>query len=315
MPLTNKTIQNAKPGDKPNRLFDGGGLYLEVSPKGGKWWRLKYRFRGKEKRISLGVYPDVRLKEARDRRDDARQQLRLDIDPSAVRKAKKTAATDLEANSFESIAREWLAKFSSSWSEDHKERMRRRFEFNVFPWIGRKSISEVGAPELLQILRRIESKGAIDTAHRTRQNCGQVFRYAIATGRAERDVSSDLRGALPPVNIKHHPSITDPKAVGELLRALDGYQGSFITQSALRSRAPSDCASRRAPEGRVARVRPRRGAVADSGIPNENERTAPCSTISTVPGNPPGARAANRRGALRLSRRQDKRPAYEREHG
>ena len=256
MPLTNKTIQNAKPGDKPNRLFDGGGLYLEVSPKGGKWWRLKYRFRGKEKRISLGVYPDVRLKEARDRRDDARQQLRLDIDPSAVRKAKKTAATDLEANSFESIAREWLAKFSSSWSEDHKERMRRRFEFNVFPWIGRKSISEVGAPELLQILRRIESKGAIDTAHRTRQNCGQVFRYAIATGRAERDVSSDLRGALPPVNIKHHPSITDPKAVGELLRALVRPRLSGVVYhpkcTTVSPQTASDCASRRAPEARVA---------------------------------------------------------------
>ena len=234
MSLTNKTIQNAKSGDKPVRLFDGGGLYLEVSPKGGKWWRLKYRFRGKEKRISLGVYPDVGLKEARDGRDDARQQLRSGIDPSAARKAIKTAVLDLDANSFEAIAREWLAKFAPSWSEDHKERMRHRFEFNVFPWIGRKPISEVGAPDLLAILRRIESKGATDTAHRTRQNCGQVFRYAIATGRAERDPSADLRGALPPVNAKHHPSITDPKGVGELLRVIEGYEGSFITRCALR---------------------------------------------------------------------------------
>ena len=234
MPLTDPAIRNAKPGEKPIRLFDGGGLYLEVAPAGGKWWRLKYRFSGKEKRISLSVYPDVSLKEARNRRDEARTQLAEGIDPGEARKAIKSAHADIRKNSFEAVAREWFAKFSPHWSEGHSKRIIRRLNRDIFPWVGSKLICEVTAPELLSTLRRIESRGALETAHRVLQNCGQVFRYAIATGRAERDPSADLRGALPPTKGKHHASITDTKAIGSLLRAIDGYQGTFVTQCALR---------------------------------------------------------------------------------
>lgn len=232
MPLTDTTIRNAKPGDKPVKLYDAGGLYLEVAPSGGKWWRLKYRFNKKEKRISLGVYPDVGLKDARARRDEARKQLASGIDPGESRKAQKAARTG--QNSFEAVAREWFAKFSPNWTPDHADRIIRRLERDIFPWMGTKLIGDVTAPELLAGLRRIENRGAVETAHRVMQNCGQVFRYAVATGRAERDPSVDLRGALPPVKGKHHASITDPKTIGELLRAINDYQGSFVTQCALR---------------------------------------------------------------------------------
>ena len=234
MPLTNTTIRNAKPSNKAVRLADGGGLYLEVAPAGGKWWRLKYRFNGKEKRISLGVYPDVGLKEARERRDAARKQLAAGIDPGEARKAQKATRAALDTDSFEAVAREWFAKFSPNWVASHSDRILRRLERDIFPWIGATSIANVAAPELLQVLRRIENRGAVETAHRALQNCGQVFRYAVATGRAARDPSADLRGALPPVREKHYPSITDPKEIGNLLRAMDGYEGSFITKCALR---------------------------------------------------------------------------------
>jgi integrase len=234
MPLTATTIRNAKPQVTPVRLFDGGGLYLEVAPRGGKWWRLKYRFGGKEKRISLGVYPDIGLKEARDKRDAARRQLAAGIDPGETRKAVKAAQGERDANSFEAVAREWFAKYSPSWAESHADKIIRRLERDIFPWIGARTAGEVAAPELLAVLRRIEHRGAVETAHRAMQNCGQIFRYAIATGRALRDPSADLRGALPPVKEKHHASITDPKAIGDLLRAIGGYRGSFVTQCALR---------------------------------------------------------------------------------
>jgi integrase len=234
MPLTDTVIRNAKPTGKPRRLFDGGGLYLELSPAGGKWWRLKYRFGGKEKRLSLGTYPETSLKRARERRDEAREQLAAGIDPSQHRKARNAAKADRAANSFEIVAREWFAKFGPTWVPSHGEKIIRRLEKDVFPWIGGRPIAEVTAPELLALLRRIESRGAIETAHRAMQNCGQVFRYAMATGRAERDPSADLRGALTPVREKHHASITDPKAIGELLRAIEGYRGSQVTKCALR---------------------------------------------------------------------------------
>jgi integrase len=234
MSLTDTTVKNAKPSDKTTRLFDGGGLYIEVAPTGGKWWRLKYRYDGKEKRLSLGVYPDVSLKDARQRRDDARKLLANGVDPSENRKAIKAAKTERGANSFEIIAREWFAKNSTSWSENHSSRIIQRLERDIFPWIGSRPIAEIKAQELLTTLRRIEERGAVETAHRAHQNCGQVFRYAVATGRAERDPSPDLKGALPPVKQSHHAAITDPKAIAELLRAIDGYQGSFITKCALR---------------------------------------------------------------------------------
>ena len=233
MPLTDTAIRNAKPGAKPAKLFDERGLFLLVTPAGGKWWRLKYRFDGKEKQLSLGVYPDVGLKQARKRRDDSRKLLADGIDPSENRKATNSARTSSAANSFEVIAREWFAKFSPNWAPSHGDKIIRRLERDVFPWLGARAIAGINAPELLTTLRRIEDRGAVETAHRALQNCGQVFRYAIATGRAERDPTGDLRGALPPVKQTHHAAITDPKAIGELLRAIDGYEGSFVTKCAL----------------------------------------------------------------------------------
>ena len=242
MPLTDTAIRNAKPGitpagketAKPYKLGDAGGLYLEVAPTGGKWWRLKYRHGGKEKRLSLGVYPDVSLKDARQRRDDARKLLANDIDPAENRKAVKASQAERAGNSFEVIAREWYAKQSATWSENHGSRIIQRLERDIFPWIGGRPIAEITAHELLAVLRRIEARGAVETAHRAHQNCGQVIRYAVATGRAARDPSPDLKGALPPVKEKHHAAITDPKKIGALLRAIDDYQGQFVTKCALR---------------------------------------------------------------------------------
>jgi integrase len=234
MPLTDTAIRNAKLGEKPVRMFDGGGLYLEVSPTGGKWWRLKYRFAGKEKRLSLGVYPDVSLKDARERRDASRKLLADGTDPSENRKAMKSARADKAANSFEVVAREWFAKYSPTWAANHSDRIIRRFESDIFPWIGGRPIAEVTAPELLAVVRRIENRGALETAHRALGNCGQVFRYAVATGRAMRDPCGDLRGALPPVKGEHFAATTEPKRLAELLRAIDGYEGTLTVRCALR---------------------------------------------------------------------------------
>jgi integrase len=234
MPLTDIAVRSAKPTDKPQKLADGGGLFLLVTPTGGKWWRLKYRFEGKEKLLSLGTYPDTSLKDAREKRDHARKQLASGIDPSENRKAAKAARADQSANSFEVIAREWYAKQASNWVPSHGEKIIRRLERDIFPWIGNRPIAGITAPELLSVLRRIEDRGAVETAHRAHQNCGQIFRYAIATGRAERDPAPDLKGALPPVKQAHYAAITDPKAIGDLLRAIDSYQGTLITKCALR---------------------------------------------------------------------------------
>jgi integrase len=234
MALSDTAIKNAKPSDKATRLFDGGGLYLEVAPSGGKWWRLKYRFDGKEKRLSLGVYPDVSLKDARQRRDDARKLLANGTDPGENRKAVKAAKSERASNSFEVVAREWFAKKSPSWAESNASKILARLENDAFPWLGSRPISEITPPELLKVLRRIEDRGAVESAHRVKNYCSQIFRYAIATGRAERDASSDLRGALATPVKQHRAAITEPKAVAELLRAIDGYQGSLVTKCALR---------------------------------------------------------------------------------
>ncbi len=234
MPLSDVAVKNAKPDKKTVRLFDGGGLYLEISSNGGKWWRFKYRFQNKEKRISLGVYPDVTLKEARKRREESRRLVVEGIDPSENRKTKKVASVEGPANSFEILAVEWLTKYSGRWSKAHGQRILRTLQKDIFPWIGQRPVSEITPPELLAVLRRIESRGAIETSHRVLQNCSQVFRYAIATGRAERDPANDLRGALTPVKKGHFASITDPKAIGDLLRAIDGYEGYLVTKCALR---------------------------------------------------------------------------------
>lgn len=234
MSLTDVAVRNAKPGDKPIKLADGRGLYLEVSPSGGKWWRLKYRFEGKEKRLSLGVYPDVGLKEARDRRDAARKLLADGVDPSANRKAQKIAKADQASNSFEVVAREWFAKYSTSWVGYHGDRILRRLERDIFPWIGERPVAAVTAQELLTVIRRIEARGAVETAHRALSNCGQVLRYAVATGRAERDPSGDLKGAIPPAQGGHMAATTEPVRLGEILRAMEGYEGTLIVKCALR---------------------------------------------------------------------------------
>jgi integrase len=234
MPLTDVKIRQAKPGPKAIKLSDERGLYLEVAPSGGKWWRLKYRFGGKEKRLSLGVYPDVGLKEARERRDEARKLLAEGIDPSLHRKAIRQAREDEAENTFEVVAREWHAKNAHTWVVEHRDGLLRRLDRDIFPWIGKRPIADITPPELLTVIRRIESRGALETSHRALSTCGQVFRYAVATGRAQRDVAADLRGALPPPEVKHLAATTDPKRLSELLRVVDTYQGTLATRCALR---------------------------------------------------------------------------------
>lgn len=234
MPLSDAKIKNAKPKEKTYRVYDERGLYLEVSSKGGRWWRFKYRFRGKEKRISLGTYPDTKLGKARERRDEARRLVSEDIDPSQHKKAHKAAQADLEANSFELVALEWHSKKSPTWSQIHADNITARLKRDVFPWLGHRPIADITAQELLLVIRRIEERGAIETAHRVLSNCGEVFRYAIATGRADRDMAADLRGALQPTVKKHLAAVTDPKQVGKLLRMIDGYQGTLTVSCALK---------------------------------------------------------------------------------
>lgn len=234
MALTDTAIRSAKRESKSRKLTDEAGLYLLLSPSGGKWWRFDYRFDGKRKTLSLGVYPDVGLKAARARRDEARKLIAEDVDPAVNRRAAKEARTEGAANSFEVVAREWFAKHSPNWAATHSEKIIRRLEADVFPWLGARPIAEITAPEILATLRRIEGRGAIDTAHRALQNCGQIIRYAVATGRAIRDPTSDLRGALPPTKTQHYAAIVEPDGVGELLRAIEAFRGSLVVQSALR---------------------------------------------------------------------------------
>jgi len=234
MKLSDTAIKNAKPKDKTYKLFDGGGLYLEVSTNGHKYWRQKYRFQGKEKRLALGVYPDVSLKMARDRRDEARRLKADGIDPGEHRKAQKDAEKEKTTNTLEAVAREWHEKQSHIWSERHAHYVLKRLELYIFPWLGNKPIAEITAKEILTALRRIENKGALHTAHRALSSCSQVFRYAVATGKASTDPCRDLRGALPPEKVQHRAAITEPVKVGELLRAIDSYEGSIIVSCAIR---------------------------------------------------------------------------------
>jgi hypothetical protein len=234
MPLSDLEIRKAKPAAKPYKLFDGEGLYVEVRPTGSKLWRLKYYFQGTEKTISFGKYPFLSIANARNRMRAARELLANGIDPSERRKRDKSERQNKAANSVEVVAREWFAKHKPNWAASHADKIIKRVENDVFPWVGTRPVSDVTAPELLKVLRRIEGRGALDTAHRALQNCGQVFRYAVATGKAERDPTGDLRGALPPAKHEHFASITEPKSVGALLRAIDAFRGTFVVQSALR---------------------------------------------------------------------------------
>lgn len=233
MPLTDIAIRNAKPQNKQYKLTDEKGMYLLVN-QAGKYFRLDYRFAGKRKTLALGVYPDVKLAEAREKRDDARKMIANGIDPCQARRAQKSMQIERAENCFETIAREWHGKFSTNWADNHAKKIIRRLELYVFPWLGSRPIAEITPPELLAVLRKIEKKGILETAHRTQQNCGRVFRYAIATGRAERDPSADLKGALTPVKHGHMSTITEPKKIGELLRAIDGYEGTPVAKYALK---------------------------------------------------------------------------------
>jgi integrase len=229
--LTETAIRAAKPKERPYKLADGSGLTLLVNPDGSKWWRLRYRIAGREKMLSLGVYSDVSLKAARERRDEARKALAAGVDPSARRKAESATQT---SDTFEAIAREFLETKRKTLSASTWQRDCDQLEQMVFPYLGSKPIAAIEAPDLLAALRRIEARGAHDTAHRARALSGRIFRFGIATGRAKRDVAADLKGALAPKATKSYAAITVPAKVGELLRAIDGYDGQPTTAAALR---------------------------------------------------------------------------------
>ena len=232
--LTDIAVRKAAARDKPYKLTDGGGLYLLVERTGAKYWRMAYRFAAKQKLLALGVYPEVTLKEARTARDEARKQLNNDVDPGELRKVKKIMRIESGGNTFEVVALEWFSRQKVTWAEKHWVKVQWMLEKNLFPWIGTRPIADITPPELLATLRRIESRGAIETAKRTKQVAGQVFRYAVATGRAARDPSHDLKGALATSVKKHLAAITEPKKVGPLLLMLDGYEGTAIIRAALR---------------------------------------------------------------------------------
>lgn len=237
MPLNEMKVRNAKPKEKSYKISDSEGLYLHVTETGGKLWRFKYRFDNdgkgkKEKLLAFGKYPEVSLHDARRRRDDARKLLANNVDPGAVRKAQKQAKIE-DTETVEVIAREWHEKFKSTWTEGHALKLMRCLERDVFPWIGTRPIKEIKAPELLTVLRRVESRGVLEGAHRVRGICNMIFRYAVSTGRAERNPAQDLIGSLPPVKEKHLAAIIEPKEVRELLLAIDGYIGSYVVKLAL----------------------------------------------------------------------------------
>lgn len=233
MPFVDTAIRTAKPGEKPYKLADEKGLFLLVNPNEAKRWRLKFRFAGKEKLLSFGTYPEVGLKEARRKRDDARKLLADGVDPGETRKAQKATKNEWAANCFEVIAKEWLAVQKITVSPGQYDKTLARFQNDVFPWIGARPISEITAPEVLSVLRRIDARGACYTAHRCRGQISQVMRYAIATGRAERDPCPDLKGAIPSPKSSNFASITEPDKVAEMLRAFDGFKGTFVVKCAL----------------------------------------------------------------------------------
>lgn len=232
--LTDAALRRAKPSDRPQRLFDGDGLYLLLRPDGKRWWRFDYTYARKRQTLSLGVYPDVTLARARQRADEIRQQLLDGIDPSAARKAKVTAGVTAEVpDAFEVIAREWHAGRAPTLSSNTVKNLLLRMENNIFPYIGQKSVREIRAPDVLDVLRRIEQRGLGETARRVHQIISQVMRYAIATGRADADPTLVLRGALKPVAVRHHAAVIEPEELGTMLRAFEGYTGGPVVRTAL----------------------------------------------------------------------------------
>lgn len=235
MPLTDTAIRQAKAADKPRKLADELGLYLLLPVSGGKLWRYDYRFAGKRKTLAVGAYPDVSLADARKRRDDARSLLAAGIDPGAAKQAEKLRQRQAVADSLEAVARDWFARHLAGKAASHRDKVIRRLERDVFPYIGHRPIIEIKAPEILDVARRVEKRGALDTAHRVIQNIGEVIRYAIATGRAEADPTPALRGALPPVRHTHYAAPTDdPAAVGGILRMFDALTGQPQVIAAVR---------------------------------------------------------------------------------
>jgi integrase len=234
-PLSDAQIKNAKPQEKDYKLMDGFGLFLLITPTNGKLWRFDYRFDNKRKMLALGAYPSVTLAEARQRREDAKKLLANGIDPGAMKKTLKSTGKELAANTFEVISRQWHLKFSAAgkWSPTHAADIMHRLEKDIFPPLGSRPISEIKPKELLTVLERIASRGALDSAHRLRHHCGMIFRYAIVHEYAERDIAADLRGALPPVKGGHHAAATTPKDLAPILRSIDDFNGSFIVKSAL----------------------------------------------------------------------------------
>lgn len=231
--LTALKVKQAKPREKPYKLSDSEGLYIEVMPTGSKYWRLKYRIAGKEKRLAIGVYPEISLLEARDAKAVARKQLRDGIDPSFAKKAKRMILDDQAADSFGSVAEEWYQRQLAEWSPSYSSRVRIWIDKELAP-ISNIPIALVTAPLLLAALRKVEARGAVETAHRVKRCAGQILRYAIATGKAERDHAADLKGALTPVSKSHFAAITDVAEVGPLMLAIDGYKGTPVVAAALK---------------------------------------------------------------------------------
>lgn len=234
MPLSDIAIRKAKPGAKPQRIYDRDGLYLEVTPSGGKLWRQKYRFAGKEKRLAHGSYPEVSLADARERCRAARKLIAADIDPSLKKKADKAAGEDRARNSFEAIGREWLTVKAHGWVASHTEKQTLRLEKHAYPWIGKRPISDLGVADLRPLMDRIVQAGNHEQAHRVLAAISNVFRHAVATGRAERNPAADLSAALPARRKRNFASITDPTRVGDLMRAIEAYGGSAIVVAALK---------------------------------------------------------------------------------
>ncbi len=231
MPLSDTAIKNAKPRDgKSYKLSDEKGLYLLVTVNGGKWWRFDYRFDGNRKTLSMGTYPDTSLKQAREKRDAARKQIADGIDPGLTRKIEKAGSIE---NTLAAVSLEFIEAKRNKWSASHAAHVQQCFERDVFPWIGNRPLKDLSAVEVLITLRRIVDRGSLETAARTKQFIGQAIRYGIATGRAERDVTADLRGALPSPNKGHFPAITEAKPLAQLLRDIDAYTGNFVVRTAL----------------------------------------------------------------------------------
>jgi integrase len=231
--LSDAKARNAKAKAKPYKISDGEGLFLLVKPTGAKYWRLRYFFAGKEKALALGVYPQVSLADARDRRAEARRQLAAGCNPIDAKREAKRQVTLRAANSFETVAREWFEKREHEWAASSLRTMRARLEQHILPRLGPRPVAEIAPPEVLAMLRLVEAKGALETAHRVMQMCGQVFMYAIATGRAERNPVPDLRGALKSPVVKHHSFLTASE-LPEFLTKLDAYDGNVHTKLALR---------------------------------------------------------------------------------